>query len=265
VEEWLEPKKPLSERLRRRGTRLPALSGSRGDRSPVAGSGGLFPISNAASRNAEPSVALATGKNLTDVSGSVAGEPKRSFLGLLPRSFRDRFREALDAQGDVDNIEWRGHALRILRPAEGRKFHLRDPERRDRLRLEPLSPDAYEAIGEAQGEHAASRDDIPVPAELLASGEVHRLVPFALARGAAVVRGVIDLLVVEADKATVIERLPGPSSVDQRSWMETRLEAVEALAPGRVVTGFFVVPGAPPVPVKRRGGDEGLQLPLFQS
>jgi hypothetical protein len=26
--------------------------------------------------------------------------------------------------------------------------------------------------------------------------------------------------------------------------MEIRLEAVEALAPGRVVTGFFVVPGA---------------------
>jgi len=194
-----------------------------------------------------------------------AGEPERSFLGLLPRSFRDRFREALDAQRDVDNIEWRGHALRILRPAAGRKFHRQAPERRDRLRLEPLSPDAYEASVEARGEDLAPREDIPVPPELLASGEVHRLVPFALARGTAVVRGVIDLLVVETDKATVIERLDGPPSAEQRSRMEIRLEAVEALAPGRTVTGFFIVPGAPPVPVKRLGGDEGLQLTFFQS
>jgi len=47
--------------------------------------------------------------------------------------------------------------------------------------------------------------------------------------------------------------------------MEICLEAVETLAPGRVVTGFFVVPGCPPVPVKRRGSDEGRKLPLFQS
>ena len=70
---------------------------------------------------------------------------------------------------------------------------------------------------------------------------------------------------VKADKATVIERLDGPPSAEHRNQMEIRLEAVEALAPGRVVTGFFVVPGAPPVPVKRLGGDEGLQLTFFQS
>ena len=179
-----------------------------------------------------------------------AGEPERSFLGLLPRSFRDRFREALDAQGDVDTIEWRGHALRILRPAAGRKFHRQAPERRDRLRLEPLSPDAYEASVEARGEDPAPREDIPVPSELLGSGEVHRRVPFALARGGAVVRGVIDLLVVEADKATVIERLERPADEEHRRQMEIRIEAVEALAPGRV-TGYFLV--------------EGRQLSLFQS
>jgi len=178
-------------------------------------------------------------------------EPERSLLGLLPQSFQGRFRETLDAGSEVSEVEWRGHPLRILRPAEGRKFHRRDPERRDRLRLEPLSPDACEAIEEAQGEQGASRDDIPAPPELLGSGEVHRMVPFALARGAAVVRGVIDLLVVEADKATAIERLPGPPSAEQRSRMEICLEAVETLAPGRVVTGFFVVTGAPPVLVNR--------------
>jgi ATP-dependent helicase/nuclease subunit A len=194
-----------------------------------------------------------------------AGEPERSFLGLLPRSFRDRFREALDAQGDVDTIEWRGHALRILRPAAGRKFHRQAPERRDRLRLEPLSPDAYEASVEARGEDPAPREEIPVPPELLGSGEVHRRVPFALARGGAVVRGIIDLLVVEAEEATVIERLSRPPSAEHRSQMEIRLEAVEVLAPGRTVRGFFLVRGVPPVLVKRHGGGEERQLPLFQS
>jgi ATP-dependent exoDNAse (exonuclease V) beta subunit len=181
-----------------------------------------------------------------------AGEPERSFLELLPRSFRDRFREALDAGSDVKEIEWRGHALRILRPAAGRKFHRQAPERRDRLRLEPLSPDAYEAtvpIEDAREEDPAPREDIPVPPELLGSGEVHRRVPFALARGGAVVRGIIDLLVVAADKATIIERLElsgGPPSAEHRNQMEIRMEAVEAIAPGRVVTGYFLVEGRQP-------------------
>ncbi len=67
--------------------------------------------------------------------------------------------------------------------------------------------------------------------------------PFALARGGAVVRGIVDLLLVAADEATVIERLEGPPSAEHRSQMETRLEAVEASAPGRVVTGYFLVKG----------------------
>ena len=192
-----------------------------------------------------------------------AFEPERSFLGLLPRSFQDRFREALDAASDVKEIEWRGHPLRILGPAEGRKFQRRDPEPRDRLRLEPLSPDAYEVIGEAPGEGGARREDIRIPPELLGSGELHRRVPFALARGGAVVRGVIDLLVVEADKATVIEPLEGPPSEEDRNRMHMRLEAVEALAPGRTVTGFFLLPEGPRVKVTRRRGGDGGQLSLF--
>jgi hypothetical protein len=47
--------------------------------------------------------------------------------------------------------------------------------------------------------------------------------------------------------------------------MEIRLEAVEVLAPGRTVRGFFLVRGVPPVLVKRHGGGEERQLPLFQS
>jgi ATP-dependent exoDNAse (exonuclease V) beta subunit len=190
-------------------------------------------------------------------------EPERSFLGLLPQSFRDRFREALDAENEVAAVEWRGHPIRVLRLAHGRKFHRRDPERRDRLRLEPLSPDADEVLENAPAEDAAPLEEIPVPAELLQSRDVRRRIPFALARGSSLLRGVIDLLAIDGDRATVIERLSGPPSEEHRNQMDIRLEAVEALAPGRTVTGLFLVPEGPPVPVERRRGGEERQLSLF--
>ena len=192
-----------------------------------------------------------------------AFEPERSFLGLLPQSFRDRFREALDAESDVTEIEWRGHALRILGPASGRKFHRSDPERRDLLRLEPLSPDADEVLEDAGGKDGSPREDLSVPNELLESRNVLRRVPFTLARGGSVLRGVIDVLVIDGDGSTVIERLSGPPTEDHRKQMEIRLEAVEALAPGRSVTGLFLVPEGPPVSVKLRPGGGERQLPLF--
>ncbi len=198
---------------------------------------------------------------------SEAGEPERSILGLLPRSFRDRFREAgnaeraKEAEGNVDEIEWRGHALRILRPAAGRKFHLQAPEQKVRLRLEPLSADAYEVFPrESRQEAEASTESVPVPSELLGSGEVHRRVPFALARGSSVLRGVIDLLVLSPGKATVIERLDRPADEAHRRQMDIRLEAVEALADGREVRGLLLVQGAPPIVVER---GKARQLGLF--
>jgi superfamily I DNA/RNA helicase len=191
-------------------------------------------------------------------------EPERSLLGLLPRSFRDRFREALDAGSDVERIEWHGHPLRILRITEGRTYQRRDPERRDRLRLEPLSPDAYEAMdGASAGDDGATGEILPVPAELLASGEVYHGVPFALARGGAVVRGVMELLLVDGDRVMVVEHLEGPPGAEDRRRMDLRLEAVEAFAPTRVVTGLFLVPGSSPISVTRRKGGKGRQLPLF--
>jgi ATP-dependent helicase/nuclease subunit A len=197
---------------------------------------------------------------------SAGGEPERSLLGLLPRSFRDRFREALAAGVDVREVDWRGHGLRILRPAGGLMFHERPQKREARVRLEPLSPDADEAAGNARPDDHSPKGDLPLPAELLGSGEIHRRVRFAVARGAAVARGVIDLLVVENDKVTLIERLDRPPGREQRNQMEVRLEAVEALAPGRAVSGLFVLPDAPPIQAKRRSGGEEQerQLPLFQ-
>ncbi len=208
-------------------------------------------------------VALTRARRRLGLSAVTAGsfESERSLLGLLPESFRDRFREALDAaSGEL--AEWRGHALRILRPVEGRQFHRSLPERRDFLRLEPLSADAYEApMGNARRDDDEPRDDSPLPAELLQSGEVRRLVPFALARGGVVRRGVFDLLVIEPERATVVERLSAPPSAEDRSRMDLQLEALAAISPGRDVTGLFLVADAPPEWVGRRPA--GPQLSLF--
>ncbi len=206
-------------------------------------------------------VALTRARRRLGLSAVAGGsfEPERSLLGLLPESLLHRFREALDAGSGVDSAEWRGHALRILWPVSGRQFHRSPPERRDRLRLEPLSVDAYEA--RVREDHGEPRDPVPVPDELLQAGEVRRRVPFAFARGGVVHRGVFDLLVVERARATVVERLPGPPSVQDRSRMEIRLEALAAIAPGREVMGLYLLPGAPPETVKRRVA--GPQLSLF--
>ena len=188
-------------------------------------------------------------------------DPEKSLLGLLPRSFREKFREALDVETGASEIEWHGHPIRILRSAQGRTFHSQAPERRDRLRIEPLSFDAYEKSSAARDESGAA-ENVPLPPELLSAREVHRRVPFTLARGTSVTRGVIDLLNIEPGVATVIERLSGPPGPEHRERMDTRLEAVEALAPGREVRGVFVFPGAPPLWVKR-GVNQDHQLPLF--
>ncbi len=192
-------------------------------------------------------------------------EQERSLLGLLPQSFQVTLRDVFGAPGDVSSIEWRGHPLRILRPAAGRQFHRSPPDRRDVLRLEPLSADAYES--EARSNELETGPDVPVPAELLASGEVRRHVPFAFARGAQVHRGVFDLLVIEPGRATVIERLAAPPSADDRSRMDLYLEALASALPDGPdrpdweVKGIFLSAGAPPESIERRAG--GPQLRLF--
>jgi hypothetical protein len=184
-------------------------------------------------------------------------DPEKSLLGLLPRSFREKLAEALDAE--TPELEWRGHSLRVLKPAEGRRFEARAPERRDRLRLEPLSFDAFELRGERSAPAEAPAESVPVPEELL-DGEVHRDVPYTLARGRSFVRGEIDVLVIRPDGVTVVERRP-----ERRHSMDDALDAVAALSPGRSVRGVFLAPGAPPVWVNRAGGGEQTQIPLFEA
>jgi ATP-dependent helicase/nuclease subunit A len=177
---------------------------------------------------------------------AVAGESfekETTLLELLPKSFQSVLLGVRHASNDLPSIEWRGHLLRVLRPADGRRFHRSPEEKREILRLEPLLADADEAP--SRGNYGEPSPDLSVPAHLLASGEVLRGVPFALARGGEVHRGVFDFLVIEPRSATVIERLAAPPNAPDLSRMDLRLDALADLAPGRDVEGLFVIGGLP--------------------
>jgi ATP-dependent helicase/nuclease subunit A len=161
---------------------------------------------------------------------SVSGvESEKSFLGLLPRTLRQNFR-----MSDESEVDWRGHRLRILKPVPGRKLQRTDPEPSARLRLAPLTPDAYETL-ESPAEIGADNEEVAIPAEILGSGRVYRRVPFALARGASLHRGVFELLIVGSETVTVVS-----SSHSDRSSTEIQLEAAKRLGRGRRVVHTYL-------------------------
>jgi hypothetical protein len=195
-------------------------------------------------------VALTRARRKLTLSAVAGDEQERSILGLLPPAFQRVLRDALEVRDDDSTVEWRGHPLRVLRAAEGRRFERVLPKTRDLLRLDPLAPDAVEPLAPVEDEGPAS--ELPIPPGLLATGEARFRVPFTLARGAAVHRGVFDVLVIEPGRATVLERLSGPPTAEDRSRMDLKLEALASIAPGRDVTGVFLSPGSPPEPVRHR-------------
>jgi ATP-dependent helicase/nuclease subunit A len=187
---------------------------------------------------------------LTEETGSV--------YRLLPESLQGAFAKALE--GSDPELEWRGHRVRILRPGGGRSLHEERPEPRLRPRLEPLTPDALEGT-------VTELPDDPFPASIPLllpdlKGEVHRSVPFSLARGGDVVRGTFDALVVTPETVTVVARR---SREDEGAApIDILLEAARSLFPGREVRGCLVHPGSAPVLVERRvGPGRGDQLTLF--
>jgi hypothetical protein len=117
------------------------------------------------------------------------------------------------------------------------------------LRFEPLAPDALE------GSVSELEDSPSTALRFEIGGEVHRRVHFSLDRGGAVVRGVIDRLVVHERTVTVV----GASGA-----MDSMLEAAEALFPGRDVQGFVVDANGEATETRRsprRSPND--QLPLF--
>lgn len=199
-------------------------------------------------------VALTRARRNLTLSTVLTGE-KRSVLRLLPEGLQAAFREAFD--GSESEVEWRGHRLRVLKPAEGRSLREEKPAARHRLRLEPLAPDALEGstaeLDEASGSASLS---FPFP-EL--EGDPYRGVAFSFARGGEVVRGTFGTLVVSPGKVTVVEHA-GPESEER---LDLLLEAARSLFPGREIQGCLVDSDQALRLVKRARVDRGRQLDLF--
>jgi ATP-dependent helicase/nuclease subunit A len=213
-------------------------------------------------------VALTRARRSLTLSAVVSGENRGTLLELLPPGLQESIGLALRCAEST--VEWKGHRLRVLRPrqsARGAAFRAEKRERNERLRLEPLGPDAMEVLDEESREDTTPRDgrNLESLSALLRSGDVHRDVSFSLARGARVRRGTFERLVVTGKHVTLIA-FPDPPHRDQhRLRMERSLEAAAAIFPGREVSGLLVYPEGAPIPVRRgeSEGDPDGQLSLF--
>jgi ATP-dependent helicase/nuclease subunit A len=191
-------------------------------------------------------VAMTRARRNLGLSAVVPG-PEGSVLKLLPEGLRSSFEEAVESK--APDVSWGQHVLRILRPAEGRSFEREEPVREERLRLEPLSPDALEGSVNVLPDSPTIGQPIEVP------GEVHRRLPFSLDRGGSVLRGVIDYLVVN-DRAVTV-------AASERGQLEVLLEVAAALFPGRDVRGIVVSNGVTSELRREEKGDSSGQLELF--
>jgi ATP-dependent helicase/nuclease subunit A len=213
-------------------------------------------------------VALTRARRNLTLSAVVGGASRGTLLELLPRGLQESIQLAL--QCAEPTVDWRSHRLRVLRArqaASGGIFRAENRERKKRLRLEPLGPDALSVLDEEGGDDGARRGDgnLESLSALFRSGEVYRDVCFSLTRGARVMRGSFDRLVVAGKRVTVVLFPDPPYQNEHRLRMETCLEAAEVLFPGCEVSGFLAYPEGAPVPVRRgeSGGGSDRQLSLF--
>ncbi len=179
----------------------------------------------------------------------------RSFVRLLPSSFREALQQALDTEDRT--VPWGAHTLRVLRPSE-RTYHEERPEPARELRLGPLKTTEAAAVVQLADEDTASyrklleREDV---AALLATGSVHYGVPFSIVHERHISRGRIGCLIVSRHQVTVLAR----SGRD----IEPKLRAAATVFPERVVEGWVIREGREPETVRLDGGKTDSQLPLF--
>ena len=183
---------------------------------------------------------------------------EQSFFRLLPESLRATFAAAGDVDAGASELVWNGHAIRVVkpnrpnrpnRPADGRSYREERPARERRLHLDPLESTRVVA---AVPEPATYRRLIP---DL--SGDVVHDVPFSIADGDRVRRGVIGCVVVTPSLVTVFD--DGKSS---DALMELWLRAAAAAFPTRDVEGRVLSENGESRTV-RLGDEPQEQLPLF--
>ena len=177
---------------------------------------------------------------------------EQSFFRLLPESLCATFAAAGDVDAGERELVWNGHAIRVVkptRPAEGRTYREERPARERRLHLEPReSTRVVSALTERTTRHRIVPD---------VSGVAVYNIPFSMAEGQRVRRGVIGCLVVTPSLVTVID--DGKSS---DALMELWLRAAAAAFPTRDVEGRVLSGEGEPRTV-RLGDEPQDQLPLF--
>ena len=169
----------------------------------------------------------------TVLSGGSISEQQTLFR-LLPESLRDAFVTALDAE--VDETEWEGHRLRILRSHEPREYHEERVAPSYRRLLDPLVAPRPLVIDTRRLSVEPSVEDDWLEANL-PSGTVHRNLHYSFLEDGRLVRGTIPLLVETPDRIVVMDDGSLPP------------DAAAALFPSRTV--------------ERATSDDGGQLSLF--
>lgn len=180
------------------------------------------------------------------------GRDERSFFRLLPESLCKTFEHARNTEREV--LEWNGHPIRVVKPGGGGStYHEERDKRPRRLDLEPRPSAPAMSLG------------APEPAfyrrllsELTVSGDVSYRVPFSIAEGERVRRGIIGCLVVSSDRVSVVE--DGRLS-DATARAKAALRAASAAFPGHEAQAILVDEGAEPKVIHL--DDPREQLSLF--
>ena len=177
---------------------------------------------------------------------------EQSFFRLLPESLCATFAAAGDVDAGERELVWNGHAIRVVKPTspvEGRTYREEPRARERRLHLEPReSTRVVSALTERTTRHRIVPD---------VSGVAVYNIPFSMAEGQRVRRGVIGCLVVTPSLVTVIDDTQSSDAV-----MELWLRAAAAAFPTRAVEGRVRSENGESRTV-RLGDETQEQLPLF--
>lgn len=172
---------------------------------------------------------------------------EQSFFRLLPESLCATFQAARDAS--EPELVWNGHMIRLVMPAEGRTYREERSDRARQLHIEPLE---RTRVVSAAPEPTTKRRAVPD-----VSGTVVYDVPFSIAEGQRMCRGIIGCLVVTPSLVTVFDEDRASDAI-----MKLWLRATAAAFPTRDVEGRVLSKDREPR-IVRLVDEPTDQLPLF--
>ena len=153
-------------------------------------------------------------------------ESENSFARLLPESLYSMLESA--ATSNEPETVWNGHTLRVLHATEGRAYQEDEPELDRRLDLEPVTS-RHEVTSTAHRDPMTYRRLL---AQHPVDGEAHYDIPFSIARGARIQRGVIGCAVVTDERVIVVD--------DTSANVDAALYAARTIFPDRELEAHIV-------------------------